>query len=323
MSRRGPALRLAAAVAVALVGGVPTAASSAWAAAPPHLALATTTIVPGQEVAVSGTGWAAGAALTATVCGADAVGGTADCANTAASELIASPTGVVTGYVNGALPPQPCPCVVLVIGLNTQFTQKIPVTVVGAATAPVPPAPTTEEPDLRIQDLRVAATLTAGSAMGAAAPRTVELRLHNAGPYPETPELIGRWGHPTEVNHAITMPSVGSVAAGATKEVRATFSLPAFSVGTYIVLVTAEVVGFAKQTSATRSTTQWPFGLFALGVVLLVLLVVGLATQPRRRRRRRARRPPPPPPAPQSPAVPRRLASSAESEARSEALSGR
>lgn len=342
MSRRaGAVLRLTAAAAAAwLAAGA--APGSAMAAASPQITLGTTTIAPGQKVAVNGTGWAPGTALNATICGADAVDGTADCANTSTVKFIASPTGVINGYLYGALPPQPCPCVVLVVGLNTETTETIPVTVVGATTAPVPPAPTTNEPELEIRHLRVTATPTVGSVMGAAAPRTLELRVHNAGPYQETPVLIGRWGQPTAVDHAITMPSVGSLAAGATKDVHVTFSLPAFSVGTYTVRVSAQVVGFTKKASATTSTTQWPFGLFALGALAVLVVVVLLVARPRRRRRRKvgtapqagvaavSRNPeewPPPPPPPeqwfQPPREPRRVASSAESDERSRSVSER
>lgn len=339
MSRRGAALRL---VAVLAVVWSAVGAAAASAATQPRISLGTSTIAPGQVVTVTGTGWPGGAVVVASICGADAVDGTADCANTASSQLKASPTGVLTGRLTGALPPQPCPCVVLVVGVNITTTQKIPVTVVGAATAPVPAAPSTNEPDLRIQDLRVESTLTIGSAMGAAALRTVELQVHNAGPYPEVPELIGRWGHPTQVDHAISMPKMGSVAPGATKRVRVTFSLPALSLGTYTVRVTAQVVGFTRQASATTSTTQWPFGLFALGALLVLVVVVLLVARPRRRRRRKlgtvpqagvaavSRNPeewPPPPPPPeqwfQPPPDSRRVARSRESEERARSVSGR
>lgn len=319
MRRPGLGLRLAGAALLATWGALAAPAVGAAAAAQPKLALATTTIVPGQKVDVTGSGWRPRTVLSAFVCGADAVAGTSDCAVTATTELLASPTGLITAHLTGAVPPQPCPCVVLVTGVNVSYTEKIPVTVVGAATAPVPPAPTPYQPDLVIEGLHVEAPTTVGSAMGASAPRTMVLGVRNAGTAAETPLLLGRWGPAGQVDHAITMPAVKPVAPGATETVRAAFSLPALATGSYTVRVTAEVVGFRHEASAATTTTQWPVGLFALGALVVLLLVLALATRPRRRRRRLARARPA---AGQAPSELRLVASSAASEARSASESG-
>ena len=280
------ALRLAAAAVVGSALGAGALAAGASAGTQGRVVLSTTTIVPGQRVAVTGSGWVPRTVLNAVVCGANAVAGTADCANTATSELLASPTGLITTHLTGAIPPQPCPCVVLVNGVNVSYTEKIPVTVVGASTAPVPAPPPFVQPDLAVRDLHVDAPLTVASAMGASAPRTVVLLLHNAGTATETPTLLGRWGRAGHVDHVIAMPAVKAVAPGASERVRAPFSLPALATGTYTVRVTVEVVGFRREAAATTSTVQWPVGLFALGALLLLAVVVLLATGPRRRRRR-------------------------------------
>jgi hypothetical protein len=312
VNRRGNALRVGMVAAAAWLGGSGLAVVSASAAPQGTISLSTTTIVPGQYFTVTGADWSAGTTLVAYVCGHN--GATSeDCASTNFGELQASPKGAISARMLGVVPPHPCPCVVLVKGVNVQFTESIEVTVL---TGPIPAPP--NEPDLRIQDLRVVAKSTGASAMGAAAPRTVELRLHNAGPFTETPVVIGRWGHPTQVDHSITMPKMGSLAPGATKSVRADFSLPALSVGAYTVQVTAQVGGFGSETNATAPTTQYPIGLFALLAFLLLTVLLLLVTGPSRRRRRARRRPPSPPQLEE-----RRLVSSAESEARSEALSRR
>lgn len=326
MNRRRPVRRLAATAsvccgaAVAGLAAVAGVAGTAAVAAPrppqPQISANPTTIVPGQQVLVTGQGWPDRALLNVVICGADAVAGTADCANTATATVSSFRTGTLTARITGALPPKPCPCVVLAKGVYTGAAATTPVTVVGAGTAPVPPAPTITQPDFRFEDVRILSSVTAGSAMGLSTSRTVELRIHNAGSLHETPVLTGRWGRPTAVQHVITMPSVGQMAPGATKAVRATFTLPALSVGTYDVRVEADVVGFTARSSATASTSQWPFGLFALLALLLLLVVLALATRPRRRRRRQ-----PPPPA-QVSGEPVLLASSAESEARSAGPSG-
>lgn len=314
MTRR--AARLAAAVAgLALATSVPAIAGASSGAT---ISLSTGTVAPGQSVVITGSGWPVGAAVSASICGADAVAGTTDCATTAGVSLVANTDGDVWARMVVATPPQPCPCVVLATSFGTGITAKFPVSIAGAATAPVPPPPTVQNPDIEVHDLNVVRTTTLASAMGASVTRTVELLVVNAGPLVETPRLTGRWGHPTQVRNVISMPRVGPMPAGSSKTVQARFTLPALSMGVYTVQVTAQVVGFANQASATTSTTQYPVGLFVLGVVLIVLVLLLLVTRPRRRRRRRARRVPP-----SQPSGPRRLASSAESESRSAALSGR
>ena len=65
------------------------------------------------------------------------------------------------------LPAQPCPCVVLVTGPNGGTVNKIPVTVIGAPTGPIPPVSTVA--DLQVQSVRVTGGLTLASAFGGAA----------------------------------------------------------------------------------------------------------------------------------------------------------
>jgi hypothetical protein len=320
VNRRGFALRLGA--TASLTCGV---LAGAWATSvvaqptpQPQLSANPTTIVPGQQVVVTGRSWPDRILINVVICGADAVDGTVDCANSETATTSSLRTGTVTTRITGALPPKPCPCVVLAKGVYTNTQATTPVTVVGAATAPVPPAPGVLQPHFTFEDLRVLSSVTVGSAMGTSSRRTVEFQIRNAGLLSWTPLLTGRWGRPTAIRNAITMPYIGELAPGATKEVRATFTLPAFSVGTYDVRVGAQVVGFTATSAATTSTTQWPIGLFVVLALILLLIVLGLVIRPRRRRRRQ-----PPPAPPRVPEEPVRLASSAESESRSEALSGR
>ncbi len=292
MNRRRFALRLATAVSLlcgARVVGV-VAAGAAATAPQPQVAADPTTIVPGQQVLVTGQHWPVHALVNVVICGADAVDGTADCANADTATVGSLRTGTLTARITAAVPPRPCPCVVMAKGVYTGAQATTPVTVVGAGTAPVPPGPTVRQPNFEFEGLRVLSSASFGSVMGTSSPRTVEFRLRNATSFPETPLLTGRWGRPTAVHNAVTMPYVGQMAPGATKLVRATFTLPALSLGTYDVRVEAQVDGFTTASSATTSTSQWPYGLFAVLALVLLLVVLGLVTRPRRRRRRK---PPP------------------------------
>jgi len=322
MRRRGSAVRLGAAVTltcgVLVAGAWAASAAAAPPAAQPQIGVSTTTIVPGQQVVVTGRGWPHSVLVNISTCGADAVDGTVDCASPETATVQSFRTGMLTARITGALPPKPCPCVVMARGAYTNVEATTPVTVVGALTAPVPTAPTVTQPDVQISDLRALSSVTIGSAMGTSTERTVELQIQNSGQFTETPVLIGRWGRPADVRNTITMPYVGPLAPGTTKDVRATFILPALSFGTYDVRVVSQVVGFTATSRATTSTTQWPFGLFAVVALFVLLVVVALVTGPRRRRQRRAAPPPPPfppppPPPYQAPREPARLAAPAGS----------
>ncbi len=238
---------------------------------------------------VSGSGWPAGTSLSASVCGADAIAGTADCAQTTTVTVVAPRTGRIWVLLTPALPPKPCPCVILISGVTSQYTKKIPVTVVGETTAPVPqPAPATVEPDFQVANLHVAGGVTLASAFGGAAPRTVEFQVSNVGTLTETPVLVGRWGTGNKINNVIKMPTLQEVAAGKSVAVRAHFSLPALSMGSYTVKVFVQVVGFHNVASDSATTSTWPFALFIALLVLLELLLLAITKIVRTRRRRAA-----------------------------------
>jgi hypothetical protein len=275
VKRRAVAL-LAAATLVAILGvGGGTVASAVTTRA--TISIGSQSIVPGQKLLISGSGWPVKTALSATLCGTDAIAGTADCAETTTVVVVAPRTGRVWAMMTTALPPVPCPCVILVTGITNLYTKKIPVTVVGAATAPVTRTTTSGEPDLRVANLRVVGGTTWASSFGGAAPRTLEFRVHNAGTGSETPVLLGRWGtgaHPTNV---IKMPVMRALGAGQSTEVRAHFSLSPLSTGTYTVRVDILTVGFHEVASASSSTSTWPIALFIVGLVLLGLVLWGVS----------------------------------------------
>jgi hypothetical protein len=185
-----------------------------------------------------------------------------------------------------ALPPKPCPCVVLVTGITNLFTEKLPVTVVGAGTAPVSQPVSEAQADLRILDLQVVGGATLASLFGASAPRTVEFRVLNGGTLTQTPVLIGRWGSSTQYTNVIQMPALRPLAAGQSEAVRAHFSLPALSMGTYTVKVEVQAVGSHDVASKTATTSTWPILLYVAVLVLLALLIFAIVKIVRNRRQR-------------------------------------
>ena len=252
-----------------------------------YIAIASASIAPGQKLLITGSHWPAGTGVAATLCGADAQAGTADCAETTTVLMVAPRTGRLWVLMTTALPPKPCPCVILVTETTGQYIKRIPIAVEGAKTVPVQKTSIASAPALTITGLKVVGGITLASAFGGAAPRTVEFRIRNTGTQPVAPVLLGRWGSGTQITHVIEMPIVAQLGPGVSETIRAHFSLPALSVGNYTVKVEAQAIGSGPIDTATASTSTWPFALFIVALVLLGLLLLGIEKMVQNRRRRR------------------------------------
>lgn len=285
MSRRVGSL----AVALGLwpLGLVALPGTLASAAPGPTVSLGTTAVVPGQAVTVTGTGWPDQARVEAALCGDDAVGGTADCANGSTAAMAATARGLLWGQVAGAVPPVPCPCVVLVTADSLGYRRTIPVSVGGASSAPVSAPAAAAQPTVRIVSLTVRGRTTLPSAMGASSRRTVELTISNPGAAPVTPVLIGNWGRGDDPTSTIRFPRQEPLGAGRSRTVEASFEVAAFSVGTYTVEVQAQLVGYPHTAVVATTFGQWPVGLLGLAAVLLLLILLLVARRWGRRRRDR------------------------------------
>ncbi len=272
MTKRRLVRRALPGAAIGLLLGLVSVPSGA-AAPNPGIQLSTNVLVPGHTLVITGSGWTRTASVNATICGADAVSGASDCAVTSTATMGATARGLLWSRIAIVIPPAPCPCVVLVSGTNVTFTEKIPVKVVGAPTRPVRPAASESAPTVRISGLEVAGGPTLVSFFGGRAPRTLVFRLRNTWDHAITPVLLGRWGNGKDLSNVIEMPSIGSLRPGQTRELKVPFSLTAISIGSYTVAVRVQLVGYPREVAATTTTSQWPIGLFLLGLLLLLLLV--------------------------------------------------
>lgn len=288
MNRRVGALVVAGVAGLSALGlAAALPASSASAGPSPTVELGTTVVAPGQAVTVTGAGWPDQTRVQAALCGDDAVGGTVDCADGSTAAMAATARGLLWGQITGAVPPAPCPCVVLVTADSLGYRRTIPVTVEGASSARVRPPAVAAPPTVGITSLQVRGTVTASSAMGASIRRTVELRLTNPTTAPVTPVVLGSWGRGPDPTSTIRFPEQGPLGAGKSRTVEGSFEVAAFSVGTFTVRVQAQLVGYPHAATAATTFGQWPVGLFTLAAVFLFVVLSLLA---RRRGRRRARR---------------------------------
>lgn len=270
-------------IAAAFAGtAIPAGATIAASGAEPQLHLQTDVLTPGQSVAITGSGWPTGSTLQAVLCGANAVNGSADCVQAAAVTMSPGPKGVVDGVLQVLPPPQPCPCVVVVSSLAPAKTITFPVQVVGMPTAPVRPA----SPQYQPQPLKVRARVTGansiGLAFGAPASRTLVLTVTNTGQNSvPNPVVSAGWGRKGNADHLITVPAVGPLAPGQTRRISIPFELDALSVGSYHVA--GRVTGTSAPVRFQQETSTWPWGLFVVALVVLLLMLRRLWKVLRRR----------------------------------------
>lgn len=266
------------------VGFLLTTPTVAAAGSHPQLQVSTEVLVPGSTITLSGTGWPHLQSVVATICGADAVAGTADCAVTETATMVATHLGLLYSRLNVVVPPVPCPCVVLVTSVNSALSEKIPVKIQGVATAPVRGPIRSRLVQPEITGLRVVGSTTLASMLGFASHRTVVLRVHDPGPTPMSLVLVGRWGKGGALRNVIEMPVIARLGPGQSREVRANFTIGSFSFGNYRVEVEAQLIGYPPETTASSETSQWPILLFVC-VVLALLALLALYWRLRRRMR--------------------------------------
>jgi hypothetical protein len=270
------AARAALTLACTAVLGLASATTASAAARPPALSLklSAARVKPGDAVAVLGRGWPRAVAFQAALCGNGGVDGNADCDNTSAIVFSSADNGVVEAKLDVTVPPRPCPCVVLVIAQETGRQFLLPVKVVGVPTAAVRSATAfAGRHTITISDVVVRAHRSFGAWLGAPAARTLAFEVHNTGPSAVyNPVVAVRWGKGATPNHVVTSPEMKPLAAGETQHVEVPFRLDGLAFGRFTVV--AEVSGAAYPADLRTATSNRPWGLVVLTLIVLAILVV-------------------------------------------------
>ncbi len=266
---------IAGALLALAIGSV--AMGRAGATPAPTLNLSSHTLVLDHYVVIGGSGWPADSALQASLCGSDAVDGSADCDSIDAVTFSPDSSGLLSASLLVAAPPKPCPCVVLVESL-TGFTKAFPVEVAGAASAPIVPiTPTEPSGRVTISQVRVSGGANVASLFALSARRVIVVTIHNSTTkLVRTPALTAAWGRGPLAANRIDVASHSMIRAGGTRTVQVVFSLPFPAAGTYDVSV--HLAG-GRRSVLQSTTSTWPLGLLAL----LALGVVAAATRLRKK----------------------------------------
>ncbi len=248
----------------------------AEAASQGTLTLATSTVVPGRAVTVAGVGWAPNTVLQASICGANAVSGSVDCAAQSSVIFSAGPTGTIESTIPIVIPPKPCPCVVLIAGTTISYLKRIPVTVAGAATAPVVRASRTVD-DVEIVRAQFVGSTPLRQWFGLPATRTVSVTVRNTGSAATSNiDFFASLGTTPLTNHQLA-----PLGAGREATYLVSVPIPALTIGN--VNVSGHVDSGEQLKGFGVRTTIWPFGLLLLALVVIQCVLLLLRNFARRR----------------------------------------
>ena len=267
-------------VTASLMGCVQlTTAAAASASATVHVSVKTASV--GDLVLVTGSGWSpVGDTVQIELCGQDALNLSDDCGLADQYTAAIRPGGVFYGALTVHLPPTPCPCVVLVRNQFGSSGLRVPITIVGAPTAPISTRGAAPEP-VAVSG-KVLTSLSAGSWFGGPRQVTLLLRIRNRSTADfQSPALsvtVGRGSHP---DGFVVAKQLGPLAAGSSQELRIPVTLPAFTFGTYSVR--AQVITGQGQVATVVSTSSYPWALFLAGALVLQALLLLLRNRVRRR----------------------------------------
>jgi len=267
------------AVAVALSSVVLGAAPAG--AAGPEITTTTQYAAIGERVGITGTGWSpVGQTVQIQLCGRNAIDLSNDCDQTNQYTAAIRAGGVFYGSLVVKAPPTPCPCVVMVTTAGSFAGVKAPLTIVGAPSAPLPPA-TPPGPPVRLVQT-VDAPVSVSSWFGGPKDVTLVLTVKNTSGVPlNAPALsvsVGRGSAPT--GFVVGRP-LAPLPVEAVRTLRIPVRIPPFTYGDYTIR--SSVATGQGTVAANTPTSSYPWGLLAVVVLLVALVLLWVVRRLRRR----------------------------------------
>jgi len=232
-------------------------------------------------VTIVGHGWPAHKVLQAAVCGGGPLAVSSECDLGHAIGFVPADNGVVQASLVVAIPPAPCPCVLLITQQNTSAAEALPITIRGAPRAPVPAQPAPVRPAVTVSNVHVVAEGSWTTWFGAAAPRELVLTVRNGSANPVRALLVAHWVRGSD-NYVITSPPPRVLRPGESEQVVASFALSTFSHGQFAVV--GNVTGAGFEDGLVSSTSTMPWALYALLIVLAMSILLSVAAFLGRRR---------------------------------------
>lgn len=267
-----------------------TAHQSAAQAIDPSVAIDRTGAAPGDEVLVTGGGWPNGASLVVELCGQGGLRATLDCDVSRQRTAGVGPSGTFTVALTLGRPPVPCPCVVKATDQASRVAATAPIAVAGIPTVPLTDAERHSGRTLEISSIEITGGGRWAELFGAGGRRILEVTLVNTGPAAiEAPKVTIAWGSGSRPDGFVPPPETEPMEPGDTQTLTVPLDRAALTIGKQTAVV--EIQGLAEPYSARASTVAYPWGLLAVALVLLQLLLLAIRNRVRRRLHRQPARP--------------------------------
>lgn len=275
--------RAAAAVAaIALLGLALSGSPAAAQTTDPLVSLDRTGTAAGETMLVRGERWPDGATLIVELCGHGGLRGSVDCDVGHQATAGVGPSGQFAVELPVGLPPAPCPCVVKATDQSTQISASAPIAVAGIPTVPITAEDLPEPRSLEIRSVRIAGGQRIAELFGAGGRRTLEFTVVNTGPLAvDSPRVSIAWGRGENPDGFVTPPTTPRLEPGQTETFTVALVRSAMTLGSQTAVV--EVEGLGAPVTASAKTSAYPWGLLAIALVLLQLVLLRIRNRVRRR----------------------------------------
>ncbi len=288
-SRRVGLLGLVVAATAAALGAplVATASASAASEPGPEVNVAGRARV-GADVRVDAAGLPAGSLATVVVCGNGGRRGTLDCSVASTVEVGVTDEGTFSIPLRLDAPPMPCPCVVMVSGA-TQTPVLRPIKLIGHPvdrSAKQRSAVRDGAADIVVTSARLEQASSLGPWFGVPGQVTMLLNLVNNGNRAAVPRLDIGWGASAdEATRWVGIPPAPLLEPRQSTTIEVPVSFDPLGNGEQVVAGSVRADG--NESTFETGVTVRPWGLFALGLLLVLLVALLLLARVVRRQRSR------------------------------------
>jgi hypothetical protein len=162
----------------------------------------------------------------------------------------------------------------MVTQVNPSAVERLPITILGAPSAPVALPRPEAHPAVSLSDVHVVSESSWTSWFGAAAARELMVTFHNESSGPVRPLFVAGWIQGSD-QLVVTSPTLKVVGAGRSTQITAPFSLSTFASGQFTVRGKITGDGFDVRFATSTATTPW--GLYLLVIVIAVTILLSVA----------------------------------------------
>jgi hypothetical protein len=254
----------------------------------PIVSVDRTSVAAGEVLRVSDVNWPPNATLSLEICGNMAAAGSIDCDRSATTSVIVNGSGFFAANVTVNRPPSPCPCVVQAWSLSTSDEATTSIAIAGVPELPGAPVGTVlpVASFLTVDDATLNGSGPWTSWFGLSPRRTLEFTLHNAAEFSiDPPALVLTAGHSDEPTGYVPSVDPEPLEPGESRTITVPIEFDPVSFGGLVVR--GEIQGLATPVVFRASTRSDPWGLIALAIVAVLLVLVLIRNAVRRRLRAR------------------------------------